>query len=223
MLTVLTSAFLSNSCSPNEGVSGISEGTIHFDLSYPYYEGFLADYLPSEMQMTFKENNVLTDLSASSVFSTQFCADGNGKSLQHTLKFMQTKSQVHHTDESMQTMLDLLPQFTIIETDEVDSVAGFLCKKALATFDKPDYPDMEIYYTDQIQISEPNWFNLFHELDGVLLAYETEQFGLRTRYRATLVEEAIVDDAVFDIGDGYTEVSPEEMHLKLANLFSNLF
>ena len=50
---------LFSSCEEEEKVIApkISEGVIHFELSYPYYEdAFMASIMPDEMEMTFKNN-----------------------------------------------------------------------------------------------------------------------------------------------------------------------
>ena len=200
------------SCDVIQGNSGISEGIIHYDVTYPYYDGFAKEMLPDEMTFTFKEGKYLTQLSSGSMFSTQFYSNNATHTLIHTLQFLQSLHMVEHSEQTTADMLAQLPQFTIIKTSETD----------IATFDAVDQPDMDIYYTNEISLEGVNWCNQFSQINGVLMAYETEQFGLRTRYQARLVEEAEIDDATFNITEDYISVSPEEMHVKLASLFSNL-
>ena len=60
LLLTISIVFLSavfSSCKEGEKVvpPKISEGVIHFELSYPYYEdAFMASIMPDEMEMTFK-------------------------------------------------------------------------------------------------------------------------------------------------------------------------
>ena len=222
LVVVTASTSLFSSCSMIEGEAGISEGIINYEVSYPYYDGLMKEMLPDEMTLTFKDNVYNTELSSGNMFRTSFIADCPAKTLLHSLKFMNTKSKVVLDQEDVVRMLENLPPFTIVETNDVDSVAGFLCSKAIGVFDDISLPDMVILYTNEISIDDVNWCNQFSEIDGVLLAYETEQFGLRTRYRASSIEELKVEDANFEVSSEFEGVTPEEMHVKLANLFSNL-
>ena len=91
------------------------------------------------------------------------------------------------------------PELTIIFTPGVDTIAGFRCKEAIAIYNDASKPDMTLYYTDEINMTQPNWCNQFHEIDGVLLAYEIDRYDIRMRFRATSFSEEEVPQSEFDI------------------------
>lgn len=47
---------------------------------------------------------------------------------------------------------------TILYTTATDTVAGYPCKKAIAIFPGLDQPEIEIWYTNHIEVKDPNWF-----------------------------------------------------------------
>lgn len=200
----------------------IDEGVITYEVTYPYYDGFMTGMLPDEMQMHFKDNRYTSELSSGNYFRTSFNSNCNQKTLEHELKFMNSQFVSRLDEEEIPDLVGQFPSFTIIETNESDSVAGFLCKRAIAVFDAPDLPDMNLYYTDEIEIDDFNWCTQFNELDGVLLAYETEQFGLRTRFRAVSVETIKVEEETFSPNPDYEEITGAEMHLKMQDIFNDV-
>ena len=79
-----------------------------------------------------------------------------------------------------------------MKTEEVDTIAGYLCKKAIGTLgDDTEHP-INIYYTDAIKIENPNWCTMFKDIPGVLMAYEVEQFNLRMRLEARELEKEFI-------------------------------
>ena len=56
---------------------------------------------------------------------------------------------------------------TIVVTQQVDTIAGYPCHRALAIFDEIDQPAVEVWFTDRIEIRDPNWFGPFAEVPGV--------------------------------------------------------
>jgi GLPGLI family protein len=58
---------------------------------------------------------------------------------------------------------------TILFTTDLDTIAGYPCRKAVAVFDRLQQREIELWYTDQISITDPNWFGPFAAVPGVLL------------------------------------------------------
>ena len=70
-----------------EVVPKLTEGVIHFELSYPYYEdAFMASIMPDEMEMTFKNNVYRNHVSQGGLFSSTLIADCNKEELIKSFK-----------------------------------------------------------------------------------------------------------------------------------------
>ncbi len=122
-------------------------------------------------------------------------------------------------DESdVHQMLADYPKKTVVKTDQTDSIAGFLCNKALVIFEDISIPEVEVFYTNAIKMDHPNWCTQYHEIEGVLMAYEIEEFGIRMRLEATRVEWKDVDDELLNPKEDYTPISRESMNVELGQL-----
>ncbi|MBI4647737.1 MAG: hypothetical protein HY738_14395, partial [Bacteroidia bacterium] len=105
-------------------------------------------------------------------------------------------------------------QATVKETEEKKNIIGYNCKKAMISLEEIT---LEVWYTDEISIIEPNWDNgLFKDIKGVLMEYTIEVEGFKMIYTATEVKKGKLKDSIFNIPPGYKEMTREE----LKNLFS---
>lgn len=201
----------------------IKEGEVHFELTYPYYEdAFMASIMPDEMVMTFKDNVYKNCVSQGGLFSTTLIADCNNQTLIMILD-LGPKKIYSELDKSLtDTMLLMYPIPDIERIREHDSVAGAYCEKKLAIFDNlKDGFDVELYETEDIDIENSNWCNQYGAIDGVLLGYEVEQYGIQMRFNATSIDTVKVDDSAFDIPEGFKKVPLERMLYELEEIFKS--
>jgi hypothetical protein len=202
-----------------------NEGLIMYDVTYPYYTGPMGNIIPDEMSLHFKNGEYVTELSSGGFFLNRFIVDNSKYTLTHEVKTIGVKATTHVNEETIDHMLDEFPAFDIIFTTQTDSVAGFLCHKAIGVFHDIAYPDMTLYYTDSLAIKgleNGNWCNQFAEIPGVLMQYEMEQFGMRTRLRARNFQHVEVDPEVFERLPDLQEVAVDEMMEIMRILFENL-
>ena len=191
----------------------ISEGVIHFELSYPYYEdAFMASIMPDEMEMTFKNNIYRNHVSKGGLFSSTVITDCNKETLILMLD-LGPKRIFCALDKSLANeMLEKYPTPDILKVSEFDSIAGAFCEKKTAIFDYlADGYDVELCETFDVDIKNSNWCNQYNEIEGVLLRYEIKQFGIQARMTATKMDTVSVNDSIFNVPQGYNEVTLERM------------
>ena len=105
-------------------------------------------------------------------------------------------------------------------TEKVKNIAGYDCNHALAVF--PNSVDtVEIYYTDQLDIKNPNSNNPYRNINGVLLQFSVKLAGINMMFKAKRVIGVEIDMKNFDIPTGYKEVSKEEME-KIVNEYNKI-
>lgn len=212
--TISLSAFFT-SCEEEEKivVPKINEGVIHFELSYPYYEdAFMASIMPDEMEMTFKNNVYRNHVSQGGLFSSTVIADCNNETLILILDLGPKRIYCNLDRALTDTLLMNYPTPDILKINEYDSIAGAYCEKKSAIFDHlEDGYDVELYETFDVDIQNSNWCNQYNEIDGVLLGYEVEQFGIQARMIATKMDTVSVNDSIFNVPQGFKEVSLERM------------
>lgn len=226
ILACLLMGVIVNSCSEfNAFDQRMRQGVIEYAVTFPYMDGsqnMMSSLLPDKMHMYFKHDQYATEFATvGGLFKNRFISYQNESRLVHQLKVFKKKFESEYDQNSIQRQVYNLPQLTIVETNEVDTVAGFHCKKAIGIFDHVSLPEMTIYYTDEINIESPNWCTQFFPLEGVLLQYEMEQFGMRMRFRATSVQGLDVEDALLEPEPGYEHVSPDQLQVEIEELLNS--
>jgi len=171
--------------------------------------------------MKFRDNVAVTELSAGmGMFKTNFIANSNDYSLKQVVKLVNKKfASVFNSKEEADVIHNYYRDFSIIEVEDHEVVAGYDCKKALVVFNDVSITSFYIYYTDQIRIKDPNWSLPFRHIQGVLLEYQMERNGIVMRFRATQVLDAKVADSDFEIPDGYETVAYEKMEKEMNDIF----
>ena len=79
--------------------------------------------------------------------------------------------------------------------------------------------DLELYYTSDISIKDPNWSLPFTGVEGVLMEYEMKRNGIIMKLTATSVKKTDVEDDVFSVPEEYEDVTIEFMEEELDKLF----
>ncbi len=223
ILAAAASAFLSNGCGGSLLQKQVKEGVIEYALSFPDYDpnGLMAGMLPEKTTLYFNKDQQLADLSAGmGVFHTFMMVHTPQQALDYHMSVMGKKlvSQLHPRDLALFNKES--QAFTIMYTNETDTIAGYPCKKAVAVFSGISQPEVNLWYTNAIQIDQPNWYSPYSEIPGVLLEYEMIQYGMRMRLTATSITPGPVDPAKFEAKPGFDKVEPEVLHQQLSEVLS---
>ncbi|MCT4581320.1 MAG: hypothetical protein N4A35_07885 [Flavobacteriales bacterium] len=178
--------------------------------------------LPSKMTFEFKDGMYKNTIEKS-IFATSLIANCKDSILIMTMRLGQKQYYAELDAALTDTMIQKNGIPDIIPLNTTDSIAGMLCTKHMGVFDNlNDGYDGEVYETQEIGLEAPNWCNPYRELDGVLLGYEVDQFGLLMRFRATEIMDTIVSDSTFNIPANYKKVPLERMLYEVEELFNNL-
>jgi hypothetical protein len=111
-----------------------------------------------------------------------------------------------------------LPDYDVSYPGDKKNIAGYECEKAVLAF-KDGSPSMEVWFTKDIKIENPNWSNCFYKVDGVLMDYNLKKFGLELHFTATSVSEAQIDPSVFEIPDDYKQKPNSELEQMMSGFF----
>jgi hypothetical protein len=199
----------------------IDEGVIEYSISFPEVddESITASLLPDKMTYSFQENGFASNFeTAGGIFRNNIVANLSTRSLEHQIKVFRKKIKVTMNEADILRMLSQYPKMTVIKTDQTDTIAGYLCKKALIVFEEAHMKEIEVYYTDQIKMKTPNWCTQYHEIEGVLMAYDIEEFGIRMRLEAKNVLPKLHGNSLLSGSDEHESITREMMDVELAQL-----
>ena len=208
-------------CGSNLLNGKVAEGVIEYALTFPDYDpnGIMAGMLPERTTVSFADNKQVAELSAGmGIFRTTMVADAKGKAMDYHLSMMSKKMVAHLQQRDLGLFNADSGSPTILFTEDVDTIAGYPCKRAIAIFDRMEFPEIDLWYTNDIQLKDPNWFGPFAEVPGVLLRYDIVQLGMRMRLDAISVTPGKVDATKFQVKPEFQQVPAEVLHNELAEV-----
>lgn len=98
---------------------------------------------------------------------------------------------------------------TFEPTDETKTIAGYVCKKAVAKL--PSGKTFQVYYTPDLNLSNKEYNATFKNLPGIALEYEYETSAMKYRYTLSKISFEPVPVSKFDFPkSGYRVMTYEE-------------
>ena len=183
------------------GGKNIREGVIEYEVAYPKLDphSMVAAVLPNKAYLRFKNNNMITEMSGM-MFSISYISNQSNKSVEQTFSLLNQKSV---SDISSADMKRLNGSFlsSIEEGTQVKQIAGFKCKEAIVTLQTGEV--IHVYYTQDIGIDNPNWSNPYSKIDGVLMDFQLESYGLSMHLSAKTVLPKKIEDSSFEVSSDY--------------------
>ncbi len=172
----------------------------------------MAKMAPDKMTVKFKNNIACAELIAGmGLFETVFINDEPSKKLTQLVRMLNKKWAYIADTASINKELAHDVQFDITETPEVKVIAGYTCKKAIGKSKDKNVPDVELYYTDDIQLEQPNWATPFKDIKGVLMQYRISKYGFYMEFTAEKVEPDKIDDNIFKLPPDYKMITKQQI------------
>lgn len=206
----------------NESKPEVVQGKIIYQVEYPENKNnaFLIKILPSEMVFEFADGIQKSSIRNANLQNLTW-VDCNQNEMAFYFQYAEDAYKVNLKKTGVDQMLKQMNQYSISYINEHQTIAGFDCMKAIAT-DKVSGAKMELWYTQDLNLKQANWHTPFKEINGVLMAYEIEQFGLHLSFTAksytTLKPQEI--EAVKQMPAKGNAISFSEYNTKMTNLFS---
>ncbi|MFT3885346.1 MAG: hypothetical protein QM724_07920 [Flavobacteriales bacterium] len=153
-------------CSRDMLRSSVNEGTIEYALDFPDYDpnGLMAGMLPEKTTLSFTEGKQAVDLSAGmGVFRTSMVVNTPEHIMDYHMSVMGKKlvAELHPGD--LRQFNRESETLSIRYTNDTCTIAGYPCKKAVATYSGAGHPEAEIWYTTGITMESPNWYGPYSE------------------------------------------------------------
>jgi hypothetical protein len=217
-LLFCASAFLIHSCSENPFNQKLKEGIIEYKAEPVNAKESMAMWAPDNMEVKFKDGMWAANLEAGmGAMRMDFICDPTKKEFITLVSFL-GKFYSTMKGAELDSTVKYLPEYDVTYPGDKKNIAGYDCEKAVLTF-KDGTPSMEVWYTKDIQIENPNWGNCYYKIDGVLMDYNLRKFGLELHFTATSVSEAQIDPSVFEIPEDYKQKPNSELETMMSGFF----
>lgn len=212
LLTIVFVWFVA-SCSSLSRAGNDIEGKIVYEISYPYEaQSIMMDLYPKEMTVAFKDNKLHSSIrSEYDMLTTDFIVDNSQKEFAQLLKNMSKRSAMKMNKEETTRWFDAMPGYRLEKTNETKIICGYKCYKTIAHPEDSSKPTIDIYATRSIGLDNSNWWNPYGELDGFMMAYDIEQYGICMRMKAKRVCFEKLEPNEFDIPEAYTMTDARTM------------
>lgn len=200
------------------GGNKISEGVIEYDITYPKLDpnSMMVSGMPNKAYLRFKNDNTVNDMSGMmGLISITYISKPKEKSVSQTLTLINKKYVADISSDEMKKLNDSYLSEVEVGKNSMD-VAGFKCKEVIAKLQNGE--TIHVYYTDQINIKSPNWSNPYSKIDGVLMDFQMERYGIAMHLKAKQVLAQKIDDSAFEISADHKEIPFAELEKILIEL-----
>jgi hypothetical protein len=199
------------------------QGRITYEISYPYNDGksILASLLPTEMVMTYKGSKMKVSVDVKKIFSNVIISDEEERSLTMLVQMSSRKMACEMNEEQVDRFVSEFPEVSYLKSNKTRDFDGVQAKQTTAVFADAS-KEVQVFYNDEVQIENVNWCTPFKSLQGILLQYEINKYGLTMRFTAKKIENVSISDSEFAVPMGYEKYPLAEIEKELITLFSQV-
>lgn len=204
---VLTSI---NSCKEVQQKDRIKEGYIEYDIEYldDSMDNFMIGLLPKKMTIKFKNNNTINKIEGfSGIVSFTHIQNYKEKKNITLVKVLNKKYKYIEKLNQESLFFEKLPGMQIEYIDSTTEICGFKSKMARISVPDSDVKPFNIFYTNDIIISNVNALTPFKSIDGVLLEFQIKFYDMNMRLTASKIQSADISQDEFKVPKGYDQIN----------------
>ncbi len=221
LFSFLSLSLICFSCGGNhKSENAITEGVIEYKANVINENHPLASFAPSTAAVKIKNDKWILEMSTMGIFSIYFSCNMENKTLSQMIKYMDIKNACIETD-SMLIEENSKYKLTFKETNETKMIAGYKCKKVIATKVSDPSVTFDVYYTLDIGTENSNELTPYKELKGMPLDYRVLRLGLEMHFVATSIKNEEIKDSDFDIPSYYKILTRSEFDNEFNRLFAD--
>ncbi|MCJ7447282.1 MAG: hypothetical protein MUO72_06305 [Bacteroidales bacterium] len=221
LLIALIIAMTGYSCK-EKGGKHIDEGEIHYTIEYmgnisPMHR----EIMPKNLVVSFKDDKILFDISSPFGNSGILNLTNPKENIFDTYISLFTIKQYYSSKPGeMQPGFDSMNGMVIRKTSKTAFICGFNCKNAEVTFPYNRKKVYNIWYTEEIDVNNPNASTPFRDLNGVLMSFFFFIGPAEMHFEAEAVYKKDIPDKAFERRDRYMRVSREDIARFITKMIS---
>ena len=206
----ILSPLLINGCSCDErGGKNIRQGEIYYSIKfYGDISTMPKEIRPKNLVVAFKDDKIIYELISPVGNSGIVNLTNPSKDIYDTYLSMFTIKYFYPSKPGeMHPGFEAMKGMEIKKTSKTSVICGFNCKHAEVTL--PDNPDKiyDIWYTNEIDVRNPNAATPFHEIDGVLMSFFFIIGNSELHFDAESVYKKEIPDLTFERKQKFIRVS----------------
>lgn len=207
---VLASGFYS--CR-TKGGKNISQGEIHYTIDILGNVGVPKEILPRNLVVSFKKDKILFDISAPFGNSGILNLSNPGEGIYDTYISLLTWKYFYSAKPGeSHPGFEAMDGIQIKKTSKTSVICGFDCKCAEVRIPSKGDKVYEIWYTDEIDVKNPNAATPFSDIDGVLMSFFFIFGPVEMHFTAETVYKKEIPDETFQRRSKYQRISREDIN-----------
>jgi GLPGLI family protein len=188
----------------------INEGEIEYDAKVVNENHPMAGLMPGSMTVKFRKDMFAAEMSVMGVFNTSFITDPQKKTLTTLVRMFDVKQACIDDEKALKTESDAY-KINFEETKETKEIAGYKCKKVIATMDDDPSIKFDVFYTEELNVTTPNFSTPYSSIKGMLMQYRLQKFGIEMEFTAKSVKKEEIPNESFELPAYYKVISKKEM------------
>jgi hypothetical protein len=212
LFIALVFAMTSSSCN-EKGGKYINQGEIHYNIDYIGSFGPMPrEVMPKNLVVAFKHDKILFEMISSFGNSGIINLANPDKGIFDTYFSLFTLKYFYAVQPGEQFPgFEAMAGIKIRKTTKTAVICGFNCKNAEVTFLSKKDKVYEIWYTNEIDVKNPNTATPFSEIDGVLMSFFFLLGQSELHFNAETVYKKEIPDETFERREKFTRVSRNEI------------
>ncbi len=196
-----------------KGGKYINQGEIHYTIDYVGKFGPMPkEVLPKNLIVSFKNNKILFEMISSFGNSGIFNLANPDKGILDTYFSLFTLKYFYAVQPGEQYPgFESMKGIEIRKTTKTSVICGFNCKNAEITFPADRNKIYNIWYTNEINIKNPNIATPYSQIDGVLMNFFFFLGPAELHFDAETVYKKAIPDEAFERREKFMRVSREEI------------
>jgi len=207
-----------------KGIKNLDQGEIHYSIDYMGNENIIPkDYMPKNLIVSFKDDKILFEIAApfgnAGIYNL---ANPKEKIYDTYLSLLTLRYYYASKPGELPPGFEAMDGMEIRKTDKTSVICGFNCKSSEVTFPADSNKKYTIWYTDEIDVKNPNASTPFYQIDGVLMGFFFFLGPAELRFNAETVYKKEIPDKTFERRGKYLQVSRDDINSfinKMLNLF----
>ncbi len=202
----------------------ISEGTIHYRISYPpeiEHKSF-SFLLPDKMDYSFITGNVRVTFKGSmGLYALDFISDHHNDSSITLLKVLDNKMYVPASESKRLFIFkDLKSAQVTLHKDTTRVINGYLAHRATISNIPHAHTPIQVWYTRQIKMKSTYKNTPYAKIPGMMLEFELIFNGIQFKLKAESVDATPPSPASFTVPPNYKATSIEEIETMISSLLN---
>ncbi|MGD0342610.1 MAG: hypothetical protein ABSA76_12980 [Bacteroidales bacterium] len=197
----------------NKGDKNINQGEIHYTIEYMGSTGIMPkEVMPRNLIVSFKDNKILFDISAPFGNSGIMNLSNPEKGIYDTyISLLAWKYFYSANPGEPPPGFDAMKGMVVRKTSKTTVICGFNCKNAEVILAGNKDKVYQIWYTNEINIKNPNAANPYHDIEGVLMSFFFQMGTAEMNFTAETVYKKEIPDKLFERREKYMRVSKDDI------------